>query len=369
MPKLESLLTLEYGAALSAETRTGQGYPVFGSSGEVGRHSSYLVPEAGIVVGRKGTVGKVTWSGEPFWPIDTAYWVNCSRENKRWLYWVLSWLPLDRLDTSTGIPGLNRNDVYALSIDLPPQGERCRIAEILDTVDTVIRETEAIIAKLNLIKQGLLHDLLTRGIDEGGELRQPRSEAPHLYKESPLGWIPKDWTPAQLGTVAALKRGHDIVEANFVPGPYPVISSSGIGGYHNVSTSSGPNVVVGRKGSIGTVHYVETDFWAHDTSLFVTNFFGNDERFIFYLFTYLRLEQYGTKSGSPSLNRNDVHPLWIGRPNRSEQELIVRVLLAHDATASDSADELEKLERLKLGLMDDLLTGRVRVTPLFAREE
>ncbi|WP_217590152.1 restriction endonuclease subunit S [Burkholderia sp. GbtcB21] len=368
MSKLDSLLTLEYGAALPADKRSGAGFTVFGANGEVGRHSAYLVADSGIVVGRKGSVGKVTWSEEPFWPIDTTYWVNCSRENKRWLFWVLSWLPLDRLDTSTGIPGLNRNDVYGLNINVPPQQERRCIAELLDTLDTALRETEAITAKLKLIKQGLLHDLLTRGIDENGELRPPRSEAPHLYKESPFGWIPKEWDLTQLGKVAALQRGYDIVEADFAPGPYPVISSSGIVGYHAVSTSRGPNVVVGRKGSIGTVHHVVTDFWAHDTSLFVTNFFGNDIQFIFHLFTYLRLGQYGTKSGSPSLNRNDIHPLWIGRPNVDEQRMIVCALAVHDDAIRETAQELEKLKKLKPGLMDDILTGRVRVTPLLAQK-
>ena len=74
-----------------------------------------------------------------------------------------------------------------------------KIAEILDTLDTTIRQTEAIIEKLKQVKQGLLHDLLTRGIDANGELRPPQSQAPHLYKDSPLGWIPREWEHAQPG--------------------------------------------------------------------------------------------------------------------------------------------------------------------------
>jgi type I restriction enzyme S subunit len=244
------------------------------------------------------------------------------------------------------------------------QAEQALIAQILDTLDTAIQETEALIAKLKAVKQGLLHDLLTRGIDANGELRPPQAEAPQLYKESALGWIPKEWTPVQIGKLATLQRGHDIVEACFVYGTYPVISSSGVIGYHNVATSRGPNVVVGRKGSIGTVHYVEGDFWAHDTSLFVTNFFGNDVRFVFHLFDYMDLGRFGTKSGSPSLNRNDVHPLIVGRPSHAEQERIVLAIASHESTSQKTILELAKLRILKSGLMDDLLTGRVRVTPL-----
>ena len=286
----------------------------------------------------------------------------------RFLYHVLNGSGFKKLidDKISGssIPHIFQRDMVTLPVSFPPTEHQRALADVLDTLDTAIREGGATIAKLKLIKQGLLHDLLTRGIDENGEVRPPTSEAPHLYKESPRGWIPKAWDLLQLGKIAALQRGHDIVETAFSPGPYPVISSSGIVGYHDVSTSRGPNVVVGRKGSIGTVHYVETDFWAHDTSLFVTNFFGNDERFICHLFTHLRLGQYGTKSGSPSLNRNDVHPLWVGRPNLPEQKMIVRALAAHDGTIRGAVEELQKLKKLKLSLMDDLLTGRVRVTRL-----
>jgi type I restriction enzyme S subunit len=214
MPELRQLLSLEYGAALPAELRSGYGYPVFGSSGEVGRHTESLVSGPGVVVGRKGSVGKVSWADQPFWPIDTSYWVNCADQDKRWIYWLLSWLPLVELDSSTGIPGLNRNDVYELDVYEPPNTEKRLLVQILDTLDTTIRQTEAIIAKLKQVKQGLLHDLLTRGIDANGELRPPQSEAPHLYKASPLGWIPVEWEARELESIVA-STPHAIVDGPF----------------------------------------------------------------------------------------------------------------------------------------------------------
>lgn len=87
-----------------------------------------------------------------------------------------------------------------------PSAQQQKIAQILDTLDTAIHETEAIIAKLKAVKQGLLHDLLTRGIAANGELRPPQAEAPHLYKESPLGWIPIEWDAPKLGYACSLIR-------------------------------------------------------------------------------------------------------------------------------------------------------------------
>jgi type I restriction enzyme, S subunit len=239
--------------------------------------------------------------------------------------------------------------------------EQTKIAEILSTVDQAIEQTEALITKQQRIKTGLMQDLLTRGIDEHGNLR---TEQTHKFKDSPLGRIPVEWTPSQIGSAATLQRGHDITENELRGGPYPVISSSGVIGYHVECTSKGPNVVVGRKGTIGRVHYLEHEFWAHDTSLYVTNFRGNNERYIFYLFNHLDLARYGTKSGSPSLNRNDIHPLWFGLPSPDEQGKIATILKRCDRGLNSLGRGSGKLRALKTALMQDLLTGNKRVTAL-----
>lgn len=146
---LGTLLELKYGAALPDISRSGVGYPVFGSNGVVGRHSSYWVEGPGIVVGRKGSMGQVCWSDEPFWPIDTAYYVAPKgHDSLRWLYWLLSSLNLKSLDAATGVPGLDRNDVYTVGVYRPESAEQSFIAAVLDTVDEAIGKTEAVIAKL-----------------------------------------------------------------------------------------------------------------------------------------------------------------------------------------------------------------------------
>ena len=97
-----------------------------------------------------------------------------------------------------GLLNVGVADFFGLEVPLPPVTEQRIAAQILDTLDTTIRQTEAIIEKLKQVKQGLLHDLLTRGIDANGELRPPQSQAPHLYKDSPLGWIPREWAAASI---------------------------------------------------------------------------------------------------------------------------------------------------------------------------
>lgn len=99
-----------------------------------------------------------------------------------------------------------------------------------------------------------------------------------------------------------------------MPGPYPVVMSNGIGGWHSKYMVKGPGVVTGRSGTIGSLHYIEQNFWPHNTSLWVTSFNDNEPRFIYWLYASIGLERFGSGSGVPTLNRNDVHNLRVGFP-------------------------------------------------------
>jgi type I restriction enzyme S subunit len=140
--KLSCLLTLEYGKALPRHSRVETGsVPVAGSNGSDGFHDTAMVHGPGIVVGRKGSAGKVTWFDSDFWPIDTTYFVQHDPRitNMRWLYYLLQSKKLERLNKTTGVPGLNRNDAYAESCLLPPPKEQSRIVELLDEADRLRR--------------------------------------------------------------------------------------------------------------------------------------------------------------------------------------------------------------------------------------
>ena len=396
MSKLGSLLTLEYGEAMPGESRSGHGFPVFGSNGEVGRHFHSLVAEPGIIVGRKGSVGKVTWSDEPFWPIDTTYWVRCAPEDNRWLYWVLNWLPLARLDSSTGIPGLNRNDVYALSIYYPSLAERETIVQILDTLDTAISETEAIIAKLKAVKQGLLHDLLTRGIDANGELRPPQSEAPHLYKESPLGWIPREWDDLCVGD---LLIGIDAGWSPSCPEEPPNAGEWGVLKVSAVSSGSFDpqeskrlpfnlkpipaievktgDVLLARANGVAElvattvlVRKTPSRLMLSDKTLRLVPDLGrllpgHLARVMSASSTRKQINgMLNGSSGQQNISQWQIRNLRIAVPSISEQRICEDRNTEIEVRIVAELQTMQKLIALKAGLMDDLLTGRVRVTSL-----
>ncbi|TKF72036.1 hypothetical protein FCV55_06430 [Vibrio sp. F13] len=139
--KLRSLLIANYGKALKKEERDDSGSrQVFGSAGAVGFHSQSITSEQTIVIGRKGSVGKVIWAPMGGWIIDTAYYLKLKDEVEldwRYLYYALKRANLSQKTITTSIPGLNREDFYDTEIPLPPLAEQKRIAAILDKADAI----------------------------------------------------------------------------------------------------------------------------------------------------------------------------------------------------------------------------------------
>lgn len=134
------------------------------------------------------------------------------------------------------------------------------------------------------------------------------------------------WKRTTIGEQVTLQRGYDITAKDHQDGVIPVISSSGISGHHNTAAVNGPGVIIGRKGSLGTVFFIEEDYWPHDTTLWVKDFHGNDPRFVYYFFKGLDVSHLNVGSANPTLNRNHVHPIPTLWPPLAEQRRIAHIL-------------------------------------------
>lgn len=156
---LEERIELAYGRGLSEAQRRVGGINVFGSNGKVGLHHEALVNGPGVLVGRKGSVGAVHFTASDFWPIDTVYYViPLKGDDLLFLYYLLQYLPLDKLNAATGVPGLSRRDAYALRGVFPPVEEQKQIANILQVVDSVIARTCGGIAIAKALQVSLFKD-------------------------------------------------------------------------------------------------------------------------------------------------------------------------------------------------------------------
>jgi len=139
--RVQDIAVAHYGKALKKEHRDETGnYSVFGSSGQIGKHSDFVADFPTLIIGRKGSVGEVIWAPEGGWVIDTAFYLELLDHEAidlRYLFYALKRANLSAKTITTSIPGLNRDDLYDTQIPLPPLPEQKRIAAILDKADAI----------------------------------------------------------------------------------------------------------------------------------------------------------------------------------------------------------------------------------------
>lgn len=286
---------------------------------------------------------------------------------------------------TTGIINLKIKDFLATPLSVPASKEvQSKIAEVLDTLDAAIRGTEAVVAKLKAMKQGLLHDLLTRGIDANGDLRPPQSEAPHLYEQTPLGWLPKEWDALKIEEVGDVLTGKTPPaedpaawgdETPFVT-PGDVIHSIAIGrserhlskrGRKYVpKVPAGATLVVCIGSTIGKVGYVQEESGFNQQINAVVPNSNHEAAFIFssICLSIYQLHRLAGLQAVPIVNKGEFQKIQIPTAPKVEQSGIIVRLLQLEKREALEVTELQKLRATKSGLMDDLLTGRVPVTPL-----
>jgi len=306
-----------------------------------------------------------------------------------WLYRQPALLAMQQ--QTTGIINLKFSEYLRTPIQVPQDlQEQARIATVLDTLDTTIRQTEAIIEKLKQVKQGLLHDLLTRGIDANGELRPPQNEAPHLYTASALGWIPKEWKPVELDELVDQRRPvaygilmpgqrceggvpvvkvKDIIDGRILVDQL-LLTSPAIDYEYRRSRLKAGDLLFTIRGSVGRTAFVpaqlENANITQDTARICIS--GIDARFVR---EYLSMPPAARFVATNTLgvavqgiNLRDVRRIPIAAPPSAEAACIADMLDAHRVRLDAETSHLDKLRLLKTGLTDDLLSGRVRVTPL-----
>ncbi|MBI5709205.1 MAG: restriction endonuclease subunit S [Candidatus Eisenbacteria bacterium] len=159
-----------------------------------------------------------------------------------------------------------------------------------------------------------------------------------------------EWCECKLGDVVTLKRGYDLPSHERRPGPYPVVSSSGITDHHDETRVRGPGVVTGRFGTLGQVFFLKDDFWPLNTSLYVQDFKGNLPRFVAYLLAQLGLGSQNAAAAVPGVNRNHLHALRVRVPPLRLQERIAGILSAHDDLIENNLRRIRILEEMARAL-------------------
>ncbi len=227
--------------------------------------------------------------------------------------------------------------IRELNILIPSEDEQLQIGGFLENLDDIITLYQR---KFDEIKQ-LKKFMLQKMFPKNGE----------LIPEIRFVGFTGVWEQRKVKDIAPLQRGFDLPTSQMEEGVYPVVMSNGIGGHHSQYKVKGPGIVTGRSGTIGRLHYIEGDYWPHNTTLWVTDFYGNNQKFIYYMYQCLDLSHFSTGSGVPTLNRNDVHDEVVCIPSVDEQKKISDYLTALDRLITlhqHKCDQLKEVKRFML---------------------
>lgn len=299
---------------------------------------------------------------------------------------------LRRVAQGTIFEAVSKTDLQTLQLRLPPDAELNAIAQVLKSLDTAIQQTEAIVAKLKQVKQGLLHDLLTRGLDANGELRPSYEDAPDHYQASKLGWIPRAWTVGSLSANCS-----EVIDC---PHSTPVFTDAGVLVARTMHIKDGVfledqasrvsekqyrervarlapaagDVIFTREAPVGEAFVIPADMkvcLGQRVMLLRPRVNVLSALFLLaQIYSGAVNERIGTLTSgttNPHLNVFEVRDFMIPLPPYAEQLRIDDRIDAVSNRLSKEVRSLLKLKLQKIGLMDDLLTGRVRVTPLLAQ--
>ncbi|WP_320112289.1 restriction endonuclease subunit S [Draconibacterium orientale] len=359
-------------------------------------HANYEILDDDILLTLVGTIGRVAIVKDLKRKITFQRSVGILRIDKNKVFPAYSYYffqsnefqrQLERSKNASAQGGVYLGELAKAKV-LHPESllEQSQIAKILSTADTVIEKTQAAIAKYKAIKQGLLHDLFTRGIDiNTGKLRHKYEDAPELYKESKLGWVPKAWdveifsetseiinggTPSTQnkeywnGNIPWLSVEDFNKERRFVCDAIKKISDLGLKNSATNLLKKGM-IIISARGTVGVIAQVGRDM-AFNQSCYGIN---SQKQNLINDFIYYFLLHYKTKFGFSSfgsvfstITRDYFDSMEIAFPqNECEMHEIVNKLSQVDNKLLSEQAYLTKLQAIKQGLMSDLLTGRKRV--------
>ena len=312
----------------------------------VKQSATHILPSGSVVIASRVGLGKVCRvSNDTAINQDLRGFVPKPKAQLdiQYLFWWFKSVAGQIVAAGNGatVQGVTLPFLRSLEIPLPPLDEQRRIVAVLDKAFAGTATATAN-AQKNLTNARALFEgsLRTEFILPTGDNEQRK-----------------------VGDLLQLQRGFDITKSQQSHGSFPVISSGGIKSFHSEAMVKGPGVIIGRKGTLGKVFYVESDYWPHDTTLWVKDFKSNHPRLVYYMLQCLNVKSLDTGTANPALNRNLVHELEVFWPKGADQpELASRLDRIWEDTQRLAANlnaKLTALTELKQSLLQKAFAGEL----------
>lgn len=352
-------------------------YIVYGGNGVAGFHNEFLFEKEQLIIGRVGAhCGNIHITKAKSWITDNALIVSFIENDNDLLFWyyLLRNINLRENAFQSAQPVITGGIISKIKVKTPALSAQRKIARILSTADAVIEKTQAAIAKYKAIKQGMLHDLFTRGIDiKTSKLRLRYEDAPGLYKESSLGFIPVEWEVMQVADVSEnldgkripVKQENRDKQAEI----YPYYGASGIIDYVEDYIFDEPLILLGEDGenvvsrNLPLAFKVEGKIWVNNHAHVLRPISGITT--IEFLCEALESIDYSpivSGSAQPKITQGHLSKILVRIPEIEEQIKISERIVSINKKLHTEQTYLHKLQQLKAGLMSDLLSGKVKVS-------
>ena len=329
---LADIVTIKKGEYITKKDAVSGKYPVILGGKEPAYYiNKYNHVGKAIVISRSGaSAGYVSFWNEPIFITDGFLIEPKQNTTHKFLFYLLKskQSELSGIQRGAAIPHVTPSLINSINVSLPDLHMQNRIASILSAYDDLIENNQKQIKLLEEAAQRLYKEWFV-------DLRFPGWENTKI-----VDGVPEGWEKTTLNQIVTFHRGYDLTKNKMCSGTIPVVGSTSIIGYHNQYKVSGPGIVTGRSGSLGTYQLIWDDFWPHNTSLYISDFNGYDIFFIYNLLQTIDFTHLNTGGAIPTLNRNRLSNINITMPKRHLQRLF-----------SDKVSPLyEKIHILELSL-------------------
>lgn len=390
-------ISLEYGKSLRGYENAAGQYRVFGSNGPIGWTDKFLAQGPGVILGRKGAYRGVHFSPDPFFVIDTAYYVVPKTElDMRWLYYAIKHYKLGEIDDGSPIPSTTRAAVYIQDLEVPPIDEQRAIAHILGTLDDKIELNRRMNETLEAMARALFKSWFVifepvRAKAEGRDTGLPKEIAdlfPDSFEDSELGEVPKGWRVSSAGELFDVTIGrtpprkeHHWFSTNAEDIPWMSIKDLGNAGAYISSVNEfltteavenfrikripDGTVVLSFKLTLGRVAITDGEMLSNEA---IAHFNPRKQQFIGKEFLYCYLQQFdydrlgSTSSIATAINSDNVRSIPILVPSHSTDDLFQRVTSPIFQQLKNLQRESRTLAAQRDALLPKLLSGELNLS-------
>ena len=378
---LGDAVTLSRGIDLPAQSRSEGRYPVIGSNGVVGFHSAMAAHGPGVLVGRSGSVGEVTYLEEDYWPLNTTLWVRDFHGNDPlFVSFFLRYLDLGRFTAGVSVPTLNRNILHRIEVRLPPVAEQRAIADVLQTVQKAKETRQRELALERERKAALMEYLFTHGTRGGATHATQIGRMPVGWKLGRLGELTLKITDGAHRTPTYIRDGVPflrVVDIQTDRIDWEKVKRIPEREHAELVKRCRPergDVLLSKNGTIGITKVVD---WDEDFSIFVSLCLLKTKKEILssrFLAEYLSsagLQQVlkrGKKMTVTNLHLVEINELLIPVPPIDEQAQIAAAIESMNRVVELRRKELALVQELFVTLLSELLSGRLEIAPLISKD-